>query len=100
MNMRRDLAAPGLVSSLANQPGLLSLSAVLSRRLEPSTNCRSQVQRLTSQNPYRGGQPVTDNPYWGSQQMTDAVKRCSAAVVITAAMTCNTLHVDSAQQVR
>lgn len=39
MNRRSDLAAPGLVSSLANQLELVSLSAVLSRRLELSTNC-------------------------------------------------------------
>ena len=43
--MRRDLAAPSFASSLANQPGLLSLSAVFSRRLDPSINCVAQAHQ-------------------------------------------------------
>ena len=40
--MRKERAAPGLVSSLLNQPPLLSRSAVLSSLAEPSTNCSTQ----------------------------------------------------------
>ena len=43
MNMRKERAAPGLVSSLLNQPPLLSRSAVLSSLAEPSTNYSTQL---------------------------------------------------------
>ena len=43
INKRNERAAPGLlVSSLLNQPVLLSRSAMLSKRPEPSTNCNAQ----------------------------------------------------------
>ena len=41
--MRKERAAPGLVSSLLNQPLLLSRSAVLSNLAEPSTNYSTQL---------------------------------------------------------
>ena len=41
--MRKERAAPGLVSSLPNQPPLLSRSAVLSSLAEPSTNYSAQL---------------------------------------------------------
>jgi len=43
MNIRKERAAPGLVSSLLNQPALLSRSAVLSSLAEPSTNYSTQL---------------------------------------------------------
>lgn len=62
--MRRDLAAPGLVSSLANQPGLLSLSAVFSRRVEPSTNCVQQAHQWRGVD--GGGGLLGEGGCWGS----------------------------------